>query len=273
MFKPMKWRSIFCYSVEKQQYLIKKNLFDFYNNEKDYLDFIETRDKSKFWEPIYKEIKKKVSHKKPCSILEFGAGRSGFAYYIELPKAGIVYDIQDITTRNIGQYENYAIRNFYDVELSSITTKYDIIFSTFVWEHIFNPVDILNHLLNLLKPEGKLIICSPRYDLPFYLSPSANHYSPLNKFKIALRLLLERIKTLIGVSPGFIIHLDPAIFHRKWKRDYDAIHWVSFYDLYKYLDRAKYSMKKIKIKSNSLMSFFYNHFMLLFVEIRNKETF
>jgi len=70
--------------------------------------------------------------------------------------------------------------------------------------------------------------------------------------------------------PAFLLHKDPAVFHKPWFRDADAVHWVSILDM-KYVLPRGWIMNKIGISARGLMSRFYEKYMLLFVEIRRDD--
>jgi 2-polyprenyl-3-methyl-5-hydroxy-6-metoxy-1,4-benzoquinol methylase len=136
-----------------------------------------------YWEQIRLTIAKHIENKGMCRVLEFGAGCTGFGNFINELRKQVIFDVQDITPLN-KKYLETSANNVYIGDIEKIKDKYDIIFSTFVWEHICTPNKTLNHLLSLLQVSGSLFIASPRYDLPFYLSPSCNHMHAIVRLKV-----------------------------------------------------------------------------------------
>ena len=108
---------------------------------------------------------------------------------------------------------------------------FDLIFSTHCFEHVARPEALLQTCISLLKPGGALLLFAPRYDLPFYLSPSSVNLPSVSRLLLGMRLLLIRLFTRLRCKPAFVIDTAPACLDRPFVRDSDAIHWVSEYDL------------------------------------------
>jgi hypothetical protein len=139
-----------------------------------------------------------------------------------------------------------------------------------VYEHMTRPKANLQHQLAMLKPNGSIFLASPRYDLPGYISPSARHLPRLRRLEIVLQLMLRRMRVLCGGSADFLIHLEPAALHGPWFRDADAVHWVSVWDLKRWLpDDAV--IRPIRISAAGLRGRFWARFLLLFVRIQFAE--
>jgi 2-polyprenyl-3-methyl-5-hydroxy-6-metoxy-1,4-benzoquinol methylase len=156
--------------------ILTKKLFYFYNETNNYEPFKKINN-SRYWDLIFEDIRVSVGSEK-IRLLEVGSGRSGFASkLIEHNLRGNVhYTAQDITYKNY----DFLIENADEVfigDVSKLGKKYDIIFSTFVLEHIVDPDRFLDILFNLLFENGREYIICPRYDFPFYLSPSIKHRS------------------------------------------------------------------------------------------------
>jgi hypothetical protein len=136
-----------------------------------------------------------------------------------------------------------------------------------MFEHLTCPKTTLRHLLSILRPGGSLFLACPRYDFPFYISPSARHLPRARQLAIGAWLMLERLRVLCGGKPRFLIHLDPAVFHRPWFRDADAVHWVSLWDL-KQLLRNDAVIERLRPTSRGLRQCLWARFLLMFVRIR-----
>lgn len=245
---------------------LRRRLDSFYETSKDYTAFHEANYQPDFWQPIKNTIEACVKRQNQCRVLEIGAGRTGFNSYIEDIRSHVIFDVQDVTAAN-QEYLSTHADLIYIGDIQEIEQKYDVIFSTFVWEHITNPKATLDCLLNLLNPGGSIFIASPRYDLPFYLSPSSKHLSNLEHFQTSIWLLFRRLKVILGGQPDFFIHLDPCLFYQDWFRDTDAIHWVSMYDLKKYLPKH-FKFYRLRIPARGIKGKIWESFLLMFVEIQ-----
>lgn len=256
-------------STNKPDETLGQQLQDFYSRIKDYPAFDGETNKPEFWVPIKKELITLLGKKSQCRVLEFGCGKTGFGPWLGELRENVIFDVQDITITNGEHLKKVSDGAFFE-PLTSIKNKYDLIFSTFVWEHVSNPQETLKHLLGLLNPGGSLFIVSPRFDFPFYLSNSTKHLSLLQKLAIGLWLLFRRVLAIIKRQPSFIIHLDPAVFHIPFYRDTDAVHWVSYFDL-KFSLTADYIMKKnFTHTQKTLKGKFWEQFLLLDVRIQKK---
>ena len=103
----------------------------------------------------------------------------------------------------------------------------------------------------MLKPGESLLLFAPRYDLPFYLSPSSRNLSSAQQFLLSLRLLLIRLRSRLRRRPAFLIDTSPACLDRPFRRDEDAIHWVSKHDLYLFARRAGLALSELNISHHA----------------------
>lgn len=244
---------------------LKKRLDEFYSTTDDYTAFHQPNSHPQFWDHIKNTIQMFVQDQGNCQVLEFGSGCTSFGKYLSDLRSKVIFHVQDVTTTN-QEYLSTQADHVFISDVTEIHEKYDVIFSTFVWEHLTNPQKTLTHLLSILNPGGSIFLVSPRYDFPFYLSPSAKHLSKTERLWLSIWLVWRRVKVLLGEDPSFIIHTDPAVFHRQWFRDSDAIHWVSYYDLIRYLP-SEINLKRIRIKSSGIKGKFWESCLLLFVQI------
>jgi SAM-dependent methyltransferase len=249
---------------------LRQRLDSFYSSTKDYTAFHEANSKPEFWQPIKANIQDIIEQTGSCRILEFGAGCTGFGDYLQALRQLVIFDVQDVTASN----EKYLLTqadHVYIGDVCNINNQYDIIFSTFVWEHITNPKAVINHLLNLLNTGGSLFIVSPRYDFPFYLSPSAKHLSLIQRFYISIWIQWRRLLVLSGGEPDFLLHFEPAILYCEWFRDADAIHWVSLWDLKRHLP-TYIKLERLRIPVTGFRSKIWEEFLLLFVRIHKPKN-
>lgn len=248
---------------------LRKRLDAFYSETKEYPAFEEPNSKPEFWQPIKVAIEERLQQTGSCRILEFGAGCTSFGDYLQQLRHHVSFDVQDVTTSN-KEYLLTQADKVYICDLCNIQDKYDIIFSTFVWEHITNPRTVLDHLLDLLNPGGSIFLASPRYDFPLYLSPSVKHLPRYERVLIGVWLQWRRLLVLIGGHPDFLIHFNPAVFHHPWFTDADAIHWVSLWDLKRHLPK-NIEIERLRIPVTGFSSKIWENFLLLFVRLRKPE--
>ncbi len=212
----------------------------YYSAIPDYPAFHTTSHHPLEWGHALAEVNCRSSSQTPVTILEFGAGRSGFPAWLREQLAAVRNDIpkvlvtcQDVTATNRLHLQQVSdvlvIAPLQDGVLPP--ASFDIIFSTHCFEHVARPEQLLHTLTKLLKPGGCLLLFSPRYDFPLYLSPSAGDLSIFQRLLLILRLSAIRLISFLRVRPAFVIDTRPACLNRPFRRDSDAIHWVSLHDL------------------------------------------
>jgi 2-polyprenyl-3-methyl-5-hydroxy-6-metoxy-1,4-benzoquinol methylase len=188
-------------------------------------------------------------------ILEFGSGRSGFPPWLREQlgsdaAASVSITCQDVTATNQDYLQQVAdqvlIAPLAETELSP--ASFDLIFSTHCFEHVARPEALLHTCISLLKPGGALLLFAPRYNLPFYLSPSSHDLAPLPRFLLACRLLWIRWLTRLRSKPAFVIDTEPACLDRPFVRDADAIHWVSEHDLHLFARRNGLTYSSLDVR-------------------------
>ena len=171
-------------------------------------------------------------------ILEFGSGRSGFPTWLRKQlstddSVPVSIICQDVTATNQAYLQEVADQVLIAplAEGVLLPASVDLIFSTHCFEHVARPEALLHTCISLLKPGGALLLFAPRYDLPFYLSPSSVNLRPVSRLLLGLRLLLIRWFSRLRGKPAFVIDTAPACLDRPFVSDADAIHWVSEHDL------------------------------------------
>jgi SAM-dependent methyltransferase len=257
--------SVFSNEADQRTRELRARLDAFYESATDYESFEAPSDKPEFWGPIRDEIIRIRQRQGACEVLEFGAGRTSFRRFLGDEAARVTFHVQDVTGRHREYLTNEADQ-VHIGDVRSIGHRYDVIFSTFVWEHVTDPRAVLDHLLGLLNPGGSLFLVSPRYDFPLYVGPSARHYSRLRQLGLSAWLLWRRALVRVGGRPDFLIHLDPAVLHHAWYRDADAIHWASLHDLSAYT-RGRYRLQRHRIRAEGLLRRVWEKYMLLFVQL------
>ncbi|MEI6561943.1 MAG: class I SAM-dependent methyltransferase [Verrucomicrobiota bacterium] len=221
----------------------------FYQSTQEYCAFQEVNDLPNQWRYVRAAVEAVLQKKPVCRILEVGAGKSGFARFVQDLKPSLHYTAQDITRSN-EEHLSQAADAVHFNSIGALEGEFDVIFSTFVFEHISDPRRTLEKLFSSLTLGGKLFIFCPRYDVPFYLSHSADHYGALRRLGISLWLVSARLWACLTRRPLFLVHTDPAIFHLPVYRDRDAIHWTSLWDLEAFF-RRRGRIERLKLTSGN----------------------
>jgi SAM-dependent methyltransferase len=204
----------------------------FYQEFPTYGAFGRASDIGHFWPLLRPVIGDAVRRRGICRVLEFGAGRSGFGEELLRTKlrSVVLLTLHDVTASNRSWLDREGDQVIIG-RVEEITGEYDLIFSTFVLEHMTDPEAALRHLWSLLAPRGGLFLTSPRYDMPFYLPPSCDHLPWPARVVTGLAVAYWRIRTAVFGRPAFLLLDDLSMFHLPWRRDRDAVHLVSLYDL------------------------------------------
>lgn len=262
------WSEQFGCESDARGIALEHRMRSFYSLVDNYEAYREETSKPEFWLPIRSSIESVIARRGVCKLLEIGAGKTGFAKYLGDVKRRVEFHVQDVIGRN-HEYLSAIADKVWLCELTEIHETFDVIFSTFAYEHMTAPRASLDHMLSIMKPSGSLFIASPRYDFPGYLSPSVRHLSRRQQLSICLQLIAKRVRTLCGGPALFLLHLDPAVFHMAWFRDADAVHWPSLWDLKRFLrQRGDAIMQPLRLDYKSLRGAFWARFLLLFVHIQ-----
>ena len=139
-------------------------LFKFYSKNNHYYDSIDFT--SKYWEsnPLYKEIIRIANNSK--SICEIGCGSSNILSVnssIEDRYTGMDFSNELIESNKI----KYQKAQFFTIKQLNkspeFIEKFDLVFSTFVLEHVVRPKSFLEDSLRMVKSGGKLVLLCPDY--------------------------------------------------------------------------------------------------------------
>ena len=209
---------------------LEQRMFDYYNRNTDYTPYAKESRCAELWAQVLLEAQKICEARGKCRVLEIGAGRSGFARYVSAhwTREGdeLHYTAQDVSPVNEEWLKTQADQVVIDNPLN-IRGEFEIVFHSFVLEHIAQPKAFLEHAFVLLSDGGSHIFSCPNFSLPFYSPPSICHFNPLRR----LEFHTLNAKRLLFGQPRFPLIEDPAIFSLPFKRDRDAIHCVSPHDI------------------------------------------
>ena len=108
-------------------------------------------------------LSEKIINKADFKILEIGSGMGYLTYSLKKDKYNIIgLDISKTAVeqakKTFGDY--YVCENLYEYSEKFIES-YDIVILTEVIEHIEQPIDFINAITKLLKPQGLTIITTP----------------------------------------------------------------------------------------------------------------
>lgn len=130
-----------------------------------------------------------LSNKTPVteiSVLEFGAG-TGFLSELLQEQFNLKADCLEIDATLVQILQQKGFNTYSSV--AEIDTKYDLIFSSNVLEHIENDVEVLSNLGQLLRPTGKLVNYIPAFPILFSdLDVSVGHFRRYTKKELKLKL-------------------------------------------------------------------------------------
>jgi hypothetical protein len=259
--------------------LLRKKLDAYYAKPKGYTAFQKPSRQPDWWHLIAEAIRRRCTAGEKVRVLEVGAGMSGFAGFLEELeiRAFVELHAHDVTDHNL-EWLRSVTDHVHIGEISQIDlpVRFDIIFSTYVLEHVSNPSIHLETLWSKLMSSddtaggGSLFLISPRYDLIGYLCPSSHHQSPLSKLLLLLTQLEARCRTLITKKPQFLIETDPSVFHRPFFLDADAVHWVSLLDLRAWACSKGSVIRKLQSPPTPMLSkqWIIRNYATLAIEIR-----
>lgn len=223
------------YENDKSE-LLEKRMTEFYETVTDYPAFGHSDGLGHVGQ--WKVIIDWLENKAPTAdlkVLEIGAGRSMFRKYAHTHcSRSVHYTAHDVTSTNRMFLEENADEVVIAPveELVTRNQKYDVVFHSYVLEHVVRPMAFLRAIDLLLCPGGIHCIECPKYDLFAYIPHSLDHLSMAARIGVKVRQILAH--------RAFAVFDDPAVFHLPFRHDRDAVHWVSEHDLRRwYSGRAK----------------------------------
>lgn len=181
---------------------------------------------------IRKGIEKTIKILSPqCTgkILDFGCGSKPYAQYFKHASAYIGLDIKNPAHPHL----NEQIDVFYDgKKIPFADNEFDSVFSSEVFEHIFNIDEVLPEIHRVLKPGGKLLFTCPfawpehevPYDFGRYSSFGIKHIIEKAGFKIIeqhkaghffevlMQYLIFYVFCFIPKKPAFVYYLLHQLF-------------------------------------------------------------
>ena len=238
--------------------VLESRMLEFYRQSASYLPFAEESCQPELWEVVLSKARD-ICARGECRILEVGSGRSGF--HRALTAAGLNgrahYTAHDVTPANESFLREHADAVLIGDPLA-IAEPFDIVFHSFVLEHVSRPKAFLQHLFATVRLGGFHIFSCPRYDVPGILPPSARHLS----IRARAAFHLVTLQRLLFRRPQFPLLEDPAIFHIPYRRDRDAIHCVALSDILR-LHTGVATVDRFKVPAYSLRDWAVKRLMAL----------
>ncbi len=205
---------------------MRQKLDEFYATTNDYPAFETGSDNSVYYQAIEPYLRSTIDRRGRARVLELGTGRPTFGTHFAAIRDKIEYHVQDVTPKNRQALAGAADRVWIG-DIADVRGEFDLIFSTFVFEHVSAPRPFLEGVRNLLAAGGTHFIFCPRYDQPGYLCPSLRYHGPGRQLGLKCFFAASRLLAMFDRRPRFWVNSDPAVFHRPFFRDADAVHIVS----------------------------------------------
>jgi 2-polyprenyl-3-methyl-5-hydroxy-6-metoxy-1,4-benzoquinol methylase len=239
-------------------------LEEFYRTYTKYSAFAQPTDQRSWLELIEHELRGKLRNSATITVLEVGAGAgSVFSGLSNSEKSTVEYTAQDITLLTIDSLRRVADK-IHIGPVEDLKGEFDLIYSLFVFEHIPRPEDFLTCIDRLLKPGGTHIVVCPRYDFPGYICPSLRHRRAGELLKLEATKILDRIRNRVRHgAPVFWINHDPAVFHKKWRRDADAVHLVSKAPVLSWHHARQYKFRPLRPRTSGAVEWFFKNSLIL----------
>ncbi|MGL6096518.1 MAG: class I SAM-dependent methyltransferase [Fimbriiglobus sp.] len=209
---------------------LRARLDQFYASVDGYTAFEHTPNRDPLYGYLCQRLRGLGAGGRTPRVLELGAGRTGFPEYLRQAGLAVDFTAQDVTPKN-RDHLAAACQAVVVGDIADVPGEFDLILSTYVFEHVASPRQFLEAVDRRLAPGGSHVVVCPRYDAPGYVCPSLRHHGPARRAAFAVLLAASRVLTAIDRRPRFWVNPDPAMFHQPWFRDADAIHIVSQLDV------------------------------------------
>lgn len=250
---------------------LQENLVAFYSRNDSYYEDIDFTEEN--WtekgDSIFQDIIGTV--KKANKILEIGCGSSNILKHnasIRPKYTGIDFS-DDLIGRNRAKYPESSFHVIDNPNKYSFNDgQFDLIFSTFVLEHVCFPHLFLMECERMLSPNGILIILCPNFLGRGDISSQRKGFGPgtgmeklrskkfLDAFvtgfdsRIRLPIYCFILRNLALLKPRFYININPLCFKDDFQPDVDAVYLTYKMEIINFLSKNFFYMKN----SNELNS-------------------
>lgn len=253
--------------------IARTRLNAFYSNNPDYFTLSTSSDKTKFLAPIAERAASIARTTGNVRILEVGAGISQVPSFMQRHLKGLSYQIvlQDVVEDG-RQTAEASGAHFFHGPVWEITASepFDIVISLFSYEHMYEPTRILDALDMLVRPGGIIYIAAPHYVTPLYVPPAIRHREQIGQLAGSFFLWIQSWIVLFSGRANFYVVDDPAVFHRQWRRDADAVHMVSRADLIAHMKH--YKVRSLRTSGTTLKTRLLEKAILLFVALEKDQA-
>lgn len=175
-------------------------------------------------------------------VLEIGCGIAGIVPY--LPE-GVEYIGTDISeyglerAREIYKQPNVKFKVMSADSLAFKDSYFDFVIGFNVIEHYRKPKAVLDEILRVLRPGGRLVLTGPNLDLPTSLSNGIRHRSKWYKMYTKILRLFDYIGRIFGyLRFRTIAENFTEATGRYEKPDDDLRYYCSSYEVIEYLKRG-----------------------------------
>lgn len=256
---------------------LQQALEAYYQQASEYPTYSAASAQTRCWEHLGQRLdawpKEREGTGGTTTLLEVGAANSGLGDW--LVRRGlrdkVVWHAQDINEKYLLWLQAHADAVFIgQVSGMRQASTYDIIISSYVLEHVTNPLEHLSALLIALRPGGSLFIFCPRYDLPGYLCPGSRSFGIGTRLHLSAEMVYHRICTLLLRRPAFLLQSVLGGRGTSFSSDEDAVHWVSLWDLRVWAQHCglKFSKLSVKGKPGSPRDWIVKHWLTCAVELQ-----
>ena len=240
---------------------LEAKMLHFYQTVPDYTAFENTSHHPALWDRVIQHVRS-WSATDPIRILEVGAGRSGFARYLQKHapelRCRLHLGFQDVTAKNEDFLRDEGDSVFIG-RVEAVEGEWHVVMHAYVLEHVVRPISFFESILRLLAPGGFHLFLSPRYDRVVYLPPALDHLSRGERWAIAYKAAFS--------NRGFWLLSDPAALHLPFQRDRDAVHPVSRRAIV-HLHRDRARVTSFPLPSGSLKDYILKAFLTARMEIQ-----
>lgn len=209
-----------CKSAHMDPYPTEEELFDYYNNDYTESDLKGTSDERSDHKLHYSEGYEKVVFENYGysivdsgieilniknnyeKILDYGCATGGFLKF--LANNGVnpknIYGC-DIGGDMMEKAKRVTPNVFTTTEIKSFNTKFDLITMWNVIEHIYDPINELELIRNLLNQDGEILIETPRYGkLATLLNQDYSHFLVVEHINLFSREAILEVFKKLGFS-------------------------------------------------------------------------
>jgi len=236
---------------------MRKDLVDLWN-EKEYhqkyliLDDSNAKTISDICKPITDNSK----------VLDVGCGVSRTGMYLVKNRKNLKYFGQDISSTALKmakkRIKGAKLVHHSCSKLLFNSNYFDFVISTYAIEHFSEPKKVLDEMIRVCKPGGKLIIVSPAWDAPVISPPVLN------------RTIKKRLKSFYVQSKrqAGLILLKKTDFHtidppkhtiKEYSEDTDTVYHVSIREVMEYLKKRGCKIEYVHQRRLPLVRYFFRY--------------